>query len=267
MESIEILEQNAIDAAINFYWEDAINLNLKILKKNKKNLSAILRLAFAYLQLAKLFQAKKYYQKALKLQPTNTVVKNNLEKIKVLQTRGVKKNKKNNIIFNLDLFLEIPGKTKSVTLVNIGQKNILAQLSVGQEVLLKPKKRRVEIRTKDDEYIGRLPDDLSKRLMFFIKAKSVYFVYIKETSLNHVVIFIKEESKGKKIAHHLSFPVNSQAGVKNMESDSEDSVTNQEDPEEDLTTELDVEKLAENLTNEDRELVNYEAEEDTETEE
>jgi len=266
MESIEILEQNAVDAAINFYWDDAINSNLKILKLDKKNLSAILRLAFAYLQLGKLSQAKKHYQKALKLQPTNMVVKNNLEKIKVLQTKGTKKNKRSSIIFNPDLFLEIAGKTKSITLVNIGQKNILAQLSLGQEVLLKPKKRRVEIRTKDDEYVGRLPDDLSKRLMFFIKAKSIYFVYIKEASLNHVVVFIKEESKGKKIARHLSFPVNSQAGVKSMES--EEMTTGEEDSEEDLATELDVEKMAENLTNEDhRELVNYEADEDAETEE
>lgn len=267
MESIEILEQNAVDAAINFYWEDAIDLNLKILKQDKKNLPAILRLAFAYLQLGKLPQAKKYYQKALKLQPTNTVVKNNLEKIKVLQAKGTKKSKKNNITFNPELFLEISGKTKSITLVNIGQKNILAQLSIGQEVLLKPKKRRVEIRTKDDEYIGRLPDDLSKRLMFFIKAKSVYLVYIKEASLNHVVVFIKEESKGKKIARHLSFPANSQAGVKNMENESEEPTANEEDSEEDVTTELDVEKLAENLTTEDRELVNYQADEDAEGEE
>lgn len=266
MESIEILEQNAIDAAINFYWKDAINLNLKILKQDKKNLSAILRLAFAYLQLGRLSPAKKHYQKALKLQPINMVVKNNLEKIKVLQTKGAKKSNKSNITFNLELFLEISGKTKSVTLVNIGQKNILAQLSVGQEVLLKPKKRRVEIRTKDEEYIGRLPDDLSKRLMFFIKAKSVYLVYIKEASLNHVVVFIKEESKGKKIAHHLSFPVNSQAGVKSMENESEETAVSDDDSEEDLGG-LDVEKLAENLTNEDRELVNFEADEDTEADE
>ncbi|NMB84255.1 tetratricopeptide repeat protein [Candidatus Roizmanbacteria bacterium] len=251
MENVEVLEQYAIDAALNLDWKKAIEFNQKILIHNKKNVSALLRLGFAYFQNGDLDQAKKSYLKTLKLQPNNTTVKEQLERIKILQEKGAKKNNNINISFDPGLFLEVPGKTKSVVLVNIGQKNILAQLTVGEEVYLKPKKRRVEIRTKNNEYIGRIPDDLSKRLLLFLKAKSRYSVFVKEAGLNQIVIFIREESKGKKISRHISFPLNPLGGTKTEF----DGDKNEE--EEDLTDEdllqLDVEKMAANIGNEDKE--------------
>src|SRR3989338_4303973 len=141
METIEQLEKHAVDAAINSDWDEAINTNKKIAQLDKHNLSALLRLGFAHLQKHDLEDAKKYYRKALKIQSNNNVALENLERINVLQTRKTKKNKKNQISMDPNLFLEIPGKTKSVVLVNLGQKNILAQIFIGQEVNLKSKNK------------------------------------------------------------------------------------------------------------------------------
>lgn len=263
MNEIDLLERNAVDAAVKAMWKEAASGNKKILTLDKNNVPALLRLGFAKLQLSEFSEAKKYYQKALKLQPVNSVAKENIERLKILLTRGGKKSKKASFILDPNLFLEIPGKTRNIVLVNLGQKNVLAQQTIGQEVYVKPKKRRVEVRTKTNDYIGSLPDDISKRLLLFLKAESVYSVFIKESSSNRVIVFIREEKKGKKVAQYLSFPRNSQAQIKQMthDKDSDDDV-------EDIA-ENELDKMAEALTNEDKDYLPYASnrEEDEDVEE
>ena len=258
MESIDQIEMQAVNSAIDFNWQLAVDLNKKIIKIDKNNLAAYLRLGFASIRLQKYDDAIKYYRKTLKIQPSNNVAKENLERIKILQSKTARKSKKAPVYLNPNLFLEIPGKTKSVGLVNLGQKNILAQLSVGQEVVQKIKKRKVEVRTKENEYIGSLPDDLSRRLLVFLKAKSKYGVFIKEASLSRITVFIREDKKGKKVQHYLSFPQNIQSQIAEMQSEKE---TNDE-PEE--VAAVDIEKLAETLSTEEKDYLPYQSEADEE---
>lgn len=258
MEIIEQLENQAVNAAVNFDWKLAIDINKRLIKLDKKNLAAFLRLGFASIQLQKFDEAIKYYRKALKIQPNNNVAKENLERAKVLQFKKPKKNKKTIIYLDPNLFLEIPGKTKSVSLVNLGQKNILALLSVGQEVFLKFKKRKVEVRTKDNEYMGSLPDDLSRRLLVFLKAKSKYRVYIKEANLSRITVFICEERKGQKVQQYLSFPQNIQSQIEEMQAEKES------DEESEEVAGVDLEKLAETLASEEKDYLPYQPESDEE---
>lgn len=249
---LETLEQQAVDAAINLNWHDAIVLNKKIVNRQKNNLQAYLRLGFAYIQTSKYEDAKKAYKKSLKIQSNNMLAKQNLERIKILESRGSRKVLKKEIKLDPNLFLEVTGKTKSVSLVKLGQKNILALLTVGQEVFLKPKKRKIEVRTKTNEYIGSLPDDLSKTLFLFTKAGNLYSSFIKEISLNRAVVFIREEKKGKKYAKYSSFPKNIQSDIARIQNEEESP------EEEDEVAENELENLAENLsTSEEKDFLVY----------
>lgn len=261
MENIQNLEQIAINAAINANWEEAIKSNEKIIKREKKNVDAYLRLGFAYLQKGKIRKAKEIYNKAKKLQPGNYIIEENLERIKILESKKV--SRLSPTILNPYAFLEIPGKTKSITVVNCGQKIILAGLAIGQEVTLVPKKRRVEIRTKNKEYIGCLPDDISKRLTIFMKAGSCFNCFIKDTNLKNVVVFLNEEKRGRKVARYASFPINNQANLSNINLSDEEG--KEEEAEE--ISDNDLEKLAESLSNEDKEYLPYESEDREESEE
>jgi tetratricopeptide (TPR) repeat protein len=234
MNDIELLEQQAIDAAINIQWKQAIELNNKIVKLDSKNEGAYLRLGFVYLQMRDIEKAKKYYSKALRLQPRNSVALQNLERVKVLENEKVQKKSEDQTVFDPGLFMDAAGKTKTVALANLGQKNVLAGLTIGQPIQLKVKKHRVEARTQSDDYIGTLPDDLSKRLIYFFKAKSTYLSYIKESTLTRVIIFIKEEKKGKSVYYQISFPQNIQKKMEDVtgllgEEKEEDGEENQEE--------------------------------------
>ncbi|MDO8497184.1 MAG: tetratricopeptide repeat protein [bacterium] len=266
MNEIDILEQQAIDSAIALQWKSAIIINERLLDLDSENIGACLRLGFAHLQMKNLKQAKKYYSKAAKIQPKNRVALENLERITILEDKGMSQPSKEQTSLNPSLFLDVPGMTKTVTLVNVGQKNHIAELDLGQTIVLKAKKRKVEVRTSNDIYIGTLPDDLSKRLIYFIKAKSAYVGYIKEAEPNKVTIFIREEKKGKKVAHFLSFPHNIQSNLNHMNND-DDATTDHE--EEEVNDENELEKLANDLTTpEDKEhLVDIHSDDDEEVEE
>lgn len=270
MIDLEILEKRAVELAINFKWKDAIRLNQEIVKQDDKNIQSYLRLGFAYLQIDDLKNAKVCYQKALKLQPGNQIARQNIKRLEVLEIRGKRKKRRQQINLDPNLFLEVPGKTKSATLVNLGQKDILAQLLTGQEVELKKKKRRIEIRLKSGEYIGCLPDDLSKRLIIFIQAKSRYIAYIKEANLSRVIIFIKEDKKGKKVSNFISFPPNLNAGLDRISASKKNTSPEDEDLEktsEEEVPEHELEKLAEDLTEKEEIYLPYGSQEEEEEEE
>lgn len=235
MEEIDTLETKAIDAAIQANWALAIKLNSKILELDRKNVQALLRIAFSYLQTGDYEQSKKYYHKALRVQPKSTVAHQYLEKIEILEQGKSKPQTKT--AFDPHLFIESFGKTKMTSLTNLGQKQILAQLSIGQKMQLKIKKRRVEIRTEADEYVGTLADDISKRLILFIKAKSTYTAYIKEVNFTKVVIFIREDKKGRAVSHHISFPVNLQKNIEQIGDTNQTATT--EHPEEPIVEDED----------------------------
>jgi hypothetical protein len=207
MATLEILENQAIDAAISAKWELAIELNKDILKIDSPNMDAFLRLGYAYLQVSDLKASKKYYKEALKMQPKHNIALENLERIEILDSKKKTKTA-SNVKYDPNLFLEIPGKTRTITLVNLGQKEDVAGLSIGEELFLKEKKRRLEARSQDSEYIGSLPDDISKRLLYFIKEGSEYKTYVKDIDLTEVVVFVKEIIKGQKVRQYPSFPSN-----------------------------------------------------------
>lgn len=244
MNQLEILTQQAIESAVNGQWEKAIELNNKIIEENPQDVESYLRLGFAYLQIGNLEQAKKAYKTALKIQPGNPIALNNLEKIKILAKKKLSPKKLISSSFlDPNLFINIPGKTKVVSLVNLGQIDVLAKLKIGEEVFLKIKKRRIEVRTKNNEYIGAFPDDISRRLIIFIKGDSKYQCFIKEVSKNQVEVFIKEIKKGKKLQKYLSFPEDLQKDLKPMSEDLEKKEVEEEDEEEIF----DLEKLAEEI--------------------
>lgn len=247
------LEVSAIDAALKNDWDKAIELNKKILEIDPNNIEALLRLGFSYIQKGEFKEAKKAYKKVLEIQPNHPIAKEKLSQVNVLIEKKEKAKKANNLKLDPNLFADVPGKTRSTPLVNLGQKHVLARLNIGEKIELKIRKRRVEARTLDGEYIGALPDDLSKRLILFMNAGSKYEAYIKEASLKNVIIFIREISKGRKVSRFVSFPDDMRKNLAYLEkilkgeAEEEEQLEEEKEEEEEEEAPEDIEKLAEKL--------------------
>lgn len=197
------LNESAVSAALSQNWQEAITINKKILQQTPNNIGALNRLGFAFLKTGKLLQGRQMFEKVLKLDTYNRIAGNNLKKIHIM--------KKSNSDVVRDypvsplLFLEEPGKTKIVECVNVSSAQILSTLSCGQEVFFKLKKHSIDIRDAKGTYIGALPDDLSFKLLKFIKGDSRYSVNIKRIAKSCVSVFIREIQRGKKFQNQPSF--------------------------------------------------------------
>jgi tetratricopeptide (TPR) repeat protein len=254
MMDLEKLHNQANNAAVAGDYKKAIALNEEIISKAPQEVDAFLRLGFAYLQIGPMEEAKKAYKKALKIEPMNQIARNNLDKIRILEKKGGDQDyssSQKKVLLDPNLFLNIIGKTKEVSLVNIGQADVLANLKVGEKVILKGKKRRLEVRNKDGLYIGALPDDVSKRLIFFLDNQSDYAIFVKSASKNNVDVFVREEKKGRKVKEYISFPKNIQDDLKTMIDGGEEEHNSEEEEEHEETSHVDLDQLADEVdTNE-----------------
>lgn len=199
------LEQLAIKAAIESDWEKAQKLNLSISKKDPVNLSALNRLARAYAELGEINLAQKTYRKVLSLDLDNPIASKNLDRLsRARKTRKEAPQRKKSPSLS-EIFLEEPGKTKVVKLVKLTEPAILSALDNADQVLLVPKKRKVNVTNEEGVYLGTLPDDLSQRLIRFIQGGNRYEAYVKAVEKGELVIFIRETFRSQRFKNLSSF--------------------------------------------------------------
>ncbi len=73
------LTTQAVSAALNNHWPEAIKLNLTLLKENPENVEALNRLARAYKENGEIKLSQKTYRKVLTLDHFNPIAQKNLK--------------------------------------------------------------------------------------------------------------------------------------------------------------------------------------------
>jgi tetratricopeptide (TPR) repeat protein len=194
--------QTAINLALSGNWSEALKVNLEIISQNPDDVDAINRSARAYWELGKIHEARDATKRVLKIDPVNPIALKCIEKWKSAGSHGTHTASST----STETFLEEPGKTKLVTLLNLGDGKIFANLDPGEEVKLFSHAHKVSINTLDGKYIGRLPDDLAARLRNLIKAGNKYQVLMKSVDPKEIKVFIRELEKGPKAPDMPSFP-------------------------------------------------------------
>lgn len=196
--------QKAVSAALSGNWDEAITLNNSILDENPKDVGALNRLAKAYAEKGNFSKARTTAKRVLKIDPLNSIAKKSVTKWKELKNTNYKAGNAP----SAQTFLEEPGKTKIVRLLHPGDKEIMASLNSGDEVVLELNGRRVSVNTKGGKYIGRLADDLSAKLKELTKHGNEYCVYIKRVDpedKENVTVFIRETKRASKLSDIPSF--------------------------------------------------------------
>lgn len=197
----------AINAALRNDWNQAILLNREILKENPNDINALNRYAFACIQTCDIDEAKKIYKKILTVDKYNIIALKNLEKIKNYQAKKSSKSSTKSLIPTISpsLFLEEPGKTKTITLANPASSDILSSVNIGDPVVFHPKKHSIDIRDRNNKYLGALPDDIAFRLIRLIKCGNTYRANIKNITKNSITVFLCETGRGRRFANQPSF--------------------------------------------------------------
>lgn len=197
------LEKKSIKQALNQDWINAIASNREILKNIPEDINTLNRLAKALIEIGEISEAKIIIRQILSLDCFNTVAKNNLERLKSISKSS---SPNTTICTNHICFIEEPGKTLVVNLVNLGNPNITSKLAIGQEIQLKPTGRKIKVITNKNQYIGSLPDDLGLSLIHFLKLGNKYQTFIKSCNCRQITVFIKEVKKSSRAKGMDSFP-------------------------------------------------------------
>ena len=137
LDQSENLHQEAIRAALNNNWAEAVSLNQTILKQNPKEIETLNRLARAYLESGLIGKAKSTYKQVLTLDPYNAIASKNIEKLAALSKKDLERVAKANgnvsSPLSADLFLEEPGRTKVLELEDLAMSRVIATLVAGAE--------------------------------------------------------------------------------------------------------------------------------------
>ncbi len=199
------LAQLAIEAALTSKWADALKLNKKILKTEPQNIDALARLARANMELGKRNLAKKFYSEVLKYDPYNPIALKNLKIIKSFKSDG--QDPLSNATNNLSpaLFLQEPGKSKVVNLLNVAEPQKLSFAFCGMKVAMLIRGRKITVIDPNNSYLGVLPDDISFHLLRLIKGGNKYELFIKSIRVNGLSVLIKETFRSRRFKNQASF--------------------------------------------------------------
>lgn len=198
----ELLAKKAIEAALEGRWDDAINLNEEILKYDPNDVDALNRIGRAYFEKNEIRKAKLYFSRVLEIDKFNPIATRMLQKLK-----GKNKRRQINASdVNPLYFIEEPGKTKVVSLLNLGDPSLILTLNSGDKLNFNFGKHRVSLFAGKDRYVGRLPDDLATRIIRLNKNGYFFEAFVKSADEKKVIIFIKEIKRPKQF-NSPSFPV------------------------------------------------------------
>lgn len=200
------LSDQAIRAALDCRWEDALKLNRQILKLDSQNIDALARSAKAYIELGKSNLAKKYYTEVLNYDPYNPIALKNLKIIKAFKSNGKPHiNGGGEFRLSASLFLQEPGKTKIVNLLNICEPQKLSSTFCGMKVEMIVKNRKLIVVDSDGGYLGVLPDDICHHLLRLLKGGNKYSLLIKSIRVNGLAVLIREIYRSKRFKNQPSF--------------------------------------------------------------
>lgn len=199
------LAQQAIEEALKGNWTSAVAFNKELLSQNPKDTEALNRLARAYLELGRAADSRTIYKRVLRIDNYNTIAQKALGRLTNIKRVKKPKNGQTSAPTSGDSFIEEPGKTKTITLIHIGDKTVITSLDSGDPVSLRPHRHRVSVETRDNRYIGRIPDDLSRRLIKLIREGNVYSSIVRSSSPEAVRIFVREETRAEKLKDIPSF--------------------------------------------------------------
>jgi tetratricopeptide (TPR) repeat protein len=207
---IQKLAQEAISVALEQDWKKAIEINKKILAINPDDIDALNRMAKANFELGNIKRARILTERVLYIDSLNSIAIKCFEKYEVYEGKNTKP-ETGKAYFDQraasEIFIEEPGKTRLISLIQLGSEEVTLSLNSGQPVQMVASKHKISICTEQGVYIGKLADDMAKRLIELLRDGNKYAVYVKSASRSCVKIFIKEVDRKNPRAGSPSFPV------------------------------------------------------------
>lgn len=203
--------QEAIQAALEGAWDKAVSLNTILTEDYPEDTDILNRLGKAYSELGQVNKAKASFEKVLDSDPYNPIAIKNLERLSTLRGSIIKPKDQANPL-DLDMFIEEPGKTKTIEVRDLAMPVILINLRVGDIIKLGQSKDSVTVISADNHRLGVLDPIWGRDIAQAIELGSEFNAVVKSIKVgkdqksSFLSVFAKETKHAKKLIHPV-FPI------------------------------------------------------------
>ncbi len=192
----------AIQLALHGRWDDAVKLNMSIVELFPTDVEAYNRLGKAMTELGRYGEARKAYEKALEIDPPNSIASKNLSRLAALGDKATPR--KGTRKLSPEMFIEETGKTGVTTLLKLNT-GVAAGLTAGDEVNLTGDNGALVVKSTQDELIGEVEPRLAQRLIKLIEGGNQYVAAISGLKDADVKVFIRETFQHPSQVGKISF--------------------------------------------------------------
>jgi hypothetical protein len=194
----------AIALAMQNRWDDAVSANQQILEQSPNDVDALNRLGRALTELGRYPQAREAYGRAVKIDSFNTIAQRNLARLASMGNDAVPA--PSGLKVDARFFIEEMGKTGVTTLTRTTGRKILAALTTGDQVYLKPQGRALFVQNARGESVGQIEPKLSQRLIDLMNGGNRYAAAVMAVDESHIRILIRETFQSSAQTGKVSFP-------------------------------------------------------------
>lgn len=213
--------EQAINMARQSRWEEAVEVNERLIQAFPNDADALNRLGKALTELGRYPEALDAYDRALAADPTNTIAQKNVARLQTLKEEGATPPVQQK--YDPALFIEEPGKTAVTTLVNVAASDVLAPMAAGDQLSLHVNGSVIEVHDLRDQLIGQLEPKITLRLLPLITSGNEYAAAITAIDDHQVRTIIRETYQHPENSSKVSFPT-SVAGAEGVRPYTRDSV-------------------------------------------
>ena len=210
--------KQAVALAMEGRWREAVAANQSLMESFPNDVDTYNRLGRAYLELGEYSQAREAYNRALELDPYNTIAEKNLRRLSHLG-EAVAGSEDDSGKVEPQHFIEETGKAGVVNLYHLATPEILARVVAGDRVSLKIGGSNLVVESGRGEYLGQVELKNGQRLIKLMEGGNKYTASIVSSTEDSVTVIIREVYQHPSQVGQLSFPTRGVAGVRSYAGD------------------------------------------------
>lgn len=200
-----IYVEEAIQAALEARWEDALALNRALLERHGADEDTHNRIGKAMTELGRHKEAVEAYSETLKMNPLNLIAQKNLRKLQLaIESKALIEGGKGAI--DVDLFAEEPGKS-ALTILTPPKSGSNIAVVPGDVVDLHPVDGGLRAQTTRGVVLGDVDAKIAHRLVPLIQTGNKYSAAVARTEESQIEIVIREIFQSPENLRKSSFPV------------------------------------------------------------
>ena len=200
------VSKQAIALAMQGRWREVVVANRNLLENFPDDIDAYNRLGRAYMELGDYVQAREAYQKAIGIDPYNTIAQKNLDRLALLgkNAGGVEAQLQK---VEPTQFIKEVGKAGVVSLISLARPEVLAKLVAGSTLTLKIDGTNLVVENGLGGYVGQIEPRHGQRLIKLMEGGNQYNAAVVSVNAEgYVTVMIRETYQDPSQAGRLSFP-------------------------------------------------------------